>query len=97
MRKWFPVIQKYYSRCHWRKAVSLLGLNPFPSLQNAEKAGTDFAQTLNKNSLADLRAIPAAELLKTTAQAGFGRFPICVDGYFFPKSPYEIYKAGEQA
>ncbi|HET9824895.1 MAG TPA: carboxylesterase family protein, partial [Chitinophagaceae bacterium] len=28
---------------------------------------------------------------------GFGRFPVCVDGYFFPKSPGEIFEKGEQA
>ncbi len=75
---------------------SLLG-SPTASLADAEKAGSDFAKSLNKNSLADLRAMPAEELLKATATAGFGRFPICVDGYFFPKSPLEIYEAGEQA
>ena len=75
---------------------SLLG-NPTASLQDAEKAGSDFAKSLNKNSLADLRAMSAEEVLKATATAGFGRFPICVDGYFFPKPPIEIYENGEQA
>lgn len=76
---------------------SLLGLNPTASLQDAEKSGVDFAKGLNKNSLADLRAMPAEDLLKATAGAGFGKFPVCVDGYFFPKSPAEIFEASEQA
>src|SRR5690349_11137346 len=76
---------------------SLLGLNPTASLQDAEKRGADFAASLKANSLADLRAIPAEQLLKATANAGYGRFPVCVDGYFFPKSPLQIFEAGEQA
>jgi len=76
---------------------SLLGLNPVVDLKDAEKAGSDFSGTVKANSLAQLRAMPAEQLLKATATAGFGRFPICVDGYFFPKSPLEIYENGEQA
>ena len=76
---------------------SLLGLNPTASLQDAEKRGADFAASLKANSLADLRAIPAEQLLKATANAGYGRFPVCVDGYFFPKSPLQIFEASEQA
>ena len=75
---------------------SLLG-GPTASLQEAEKAGNDFGKSINKNSLTELRAMPAEELLKTTAKTGFGTFPVCVDGYFFPKSPLEIYEKGEQA
>jgi para-nitrobenzyl esterase len=75
---------------------SLLG-NPTSSLKDAEKAGADFAASIKMNSLADLRAMPAEDLLKKTANAGFGKFPVCVDGYFFPKSPVEIFEKGEQA
>ena len=76
---------------------SLLGLNPTVPLKDAEKTGADFAASVKANSLADLRAMSAEQLLKATANTGFGRFPITVDGYFFPKSPLEIYEAGEQA
>jgi len=76
---------------------SLLGLNPTASLQDAEKRGADFAASLKANSLADLRAMPAEQLLKATANAGYGRFPVCVDGYFFPKPPLQIFEASEQA
>ena len=76
---------------------SLLGLNPTASLRDAEKAGIDFGTSIKASSLADLRAMPADQLLKATANAGFGRFPICIDGYFFPKSPLEIFEKGEQA
>ena len=75
---------------------SLLG-NATASLQNAENAGADWAKSINKNSLADLRAMNAEDLLKATAKAGYGTFPVCIDGYFFPKSPIEIFDKGEQA
>ncbi len=75
---------------------SLLG-NATTSLPDAEKAGEGWAKSINKNSLADLRAMNADDLLKATAKAGFGTFPVCVDGYFFPKSPIDIFAAGEQA
>lgn len=76
---------------------SLLGFNPTGSLKDAEKAGTDFSTSVKAKSLDELRAMPAEQLLKATATAGFGRFPICVDGYFFPKPPEEVYEKGEQA
>src|SRR4030095_15190397 len=75
---------------------SLLGLSPTASLSDAEASGSKFATGIGKNSLADLRAMPAEDLLKATANAGFGTFPVTVDGYFFPKSPTEIFLAGEQ-
>jgi len=76
---------------------SLLGLNPTIPLKDAEKTGADFATSVKANSLTELRAVPADQLLKATANPGFGRFPITVDGFFFPKSPLEIYELGEQA
>jgi para-nitrobenzyl esterase len=76
---------------------SLLGSMPTATLADAEKSGTSFAADVKANSLAELRAMPADQLLKATASAGFGKFPVCVDGYFFPKSPLAIFEAGEQA
>lgn len=76
---------------------SLLGLSPTATLQNAEKAGADFANKIDKKSLADLRAMPADELLNSTKNMGYGTFPVDVDGYFFPNSPLDIYQKGEQA
>lgn len=75
---------------------SVLG-NPTATLKEAEAAGVKWAQSINKNSLAELRAMSAEDLLKGASKAGFGAFPFCVDGYFFPKSPLEIFEKGEQA
>jgi para-nitrobenzyl esterase len=76
---------------------SLLGLNPPATLSEAEKKGVEFAEKLGAKSLAELRAMPAEEILKATADMSHGSFPVAVDGYFFPKSPLEIYTSGRQA
>ncbi|MBI2729724.1 MAG: carboxylesterase family protein [Sphingobacteriales bacterium] len=75
---------------------SVIG-NPTATLQEAENAGSKWAQSIKKNSLLELRSMNADDLLKAASAAGFGAFPICVDGYFFPKSPLEIFEKGEQA
>ena len=61
------------------------------SLAAAEKAGERFAQSVGASSLADLRAKPAAELLK----AERGATPN-VDGYFLPTDVYTIFANGKQ-
>jgi para-nitrobenzyl esterase len=76
---------------------SVLGALSALPLDEGEKNGVKFATSIGADSLAVLRAKPAAELLEATAKQGTPRFSITVDGYFFPKSPYEIYAAGEQA
>ncbi|HVZ97162.1 MAG TPA: carboxylesterase family protein, partial [Chitinophagaceae bacterium] len=76
---------------------SLLGNGLVSTLQDAEKSGEDFAKSIHKNSLEELRAMSAEDLLKATSHAGFGSFPVDVDGYFFPKQPLDIYESGQQA
>lgn len=76
---------------------SLLGALPAVTLQQAEQTGVQFAQAVGARSLADLRALSADSLLAAATRFGPFRFAMNVDGYFFPKSPYEIYAAGEQA
>jgi len=74
---------------------ALVGSSHAVPLDDGEKIGVKFETDLGKNSLADLRAIPADELLQATAKAG--RFPVTIDGYFLPKTPMDIYAAGEQS
>lgn len=76
---------------------SLLGTLPATPLAKGEQTGVEFAKTVGAASLAELRAIPADKLLESAAKFGPFRFSMTVDGYFFPKDPMEIYKAGEQA
>lgn len=76
---------------------SLLGTLPALPLARGEEVGVEFAKTVGATSLAELRAIPAENLLQSAAKFGPFRFSLTIDGYFFPKSPYAIYEAGEQA
>jgi len=41
--------------------------------------------------------MPADSLLAAAMRFGPFRFHMTIDGYFFPKSPYDIYASGEQA
>lgn len=76
---------------------SLLGTTPPVPLTEAEQMGVKFATILGANSLAALRAMPAAQILEATAKPETPRFPVTIDGYFFPKKPVDIYAQGEQA
>ena len=76
---------------------SLLGTLPAIPLSKAEQVGVEFATAVKANSLADLRAMPAQQILDSSKKFGAFRFSLSVDSYFFPKSPYAIFEAGEQA
>lgn len=76
---------------------SLLGTLSPVSLADAEKLGVAFASQVGAKSLAELRAMSAEKLLEATANPATPRFGLTVDGYFLPKSPREIFAAGEQA
>ena len=76
---------------------SLLGNQLLSPLAEAEQNGVKFAQLVDAASLADLRAMSAEALLEATAHPDAPRFAAVIDGYFLPRSPQEIYAAGEQA
>jgi para-nitrobenzyl esterase len=76
---------------------SLLNGHPIQTLSVAETNGESFEASLGAKSIADLRAIPADELLKDSNAPGAARFFVIEDGYFFPKQPSVIYAAGAQA
>lgn len=76
---------------------SLLGTLSAIPLAEAEQNGVKFAGMVGAKTLAELRAMPAEELLEATANPGTPRFSVAVDGYFFPKPPIDTYTAGEQA
>ncbi|WDF81085.1 carboxylesterase family protein [Mucilaginibacter sp. KACC 22773] len=71
-------------------------LNSIP-LADAEKNGAKFAINMKAGSIADLRAIPAADLLNAAYSANATPNTPTIDGYLLPKSLPEIFEAGEQA
>lgn len=75
---------------------STLGtLAPTP-LAKDEQNGLTFAANAGVASLKDLRALSAQQILDAAAKPGTHFWPI-IDGYFFPKSPTDIYATGLQA
>ena len=76
---------------------SLLGALPAAPLSQAEETGVQFAKAVGAASLSQLRNIHADSLLQASTKFGPFRFSMAIDGYFFPKSPYDIYASGEQA
>ncbi len=76
------------------------GTLPFPGRAEAETRGEAFAKdVLGKSSLADLRAIPATDLVKAieNQKSPAVRFSPDVDGLFLPDSVPNIFAAGKQA
>jgi para-nitrobenzyl esterase len=71
-------------------------LPPVP-LAQGEQEGVKFAASVGANTLADLRAMPAERIQEAAAKLPIGRFSSTIDGYVLPKSPGEIFAAGEQA
>ncbi|KIC93416.1 carboxylesterase/lipase family protein [Flavihumibacter solisilvae] len=76
---------------------SVLGTLSAVPLSVGEQRGVEFAKTTGVSALEDLRKIPADKLLALAATFNPFRFPITVDGRFFPKDPFEIFRQGEQA
>jgi para-nitrobenzyl esterase len=76
---------------------AVLGTLPAVPLSKGEQTGVDFANSLGLHSLAELRAMASDSLLNASKKFGVFKFSVTADGYFFPKSPYAIYDAGEQA
>lgn len=67
-----------------------------PPLADAEQAGAQFAASVGAKSVADLRALPAADLLKAEqADKAFSAGAV-VDGYILPKLAADIYAEGSQ-
>jgi para-nitrobenzyl esterase len=60
-------------------------------LQQAEQLGLKLGEAMHATSLADMRKVPAADLMKFQ-----GRYAPIVDGYILPKPIPEIFEKGEQ-
>ncbi|CAN5797536.1 carboxylesterase family protein [soil metagenome] len=76
---------------------SVLGTLPAISLSRCEQSGVQFAKAMGANSIAEMRKISADSLLSGSMKKEPFYFDLALDGYFFPKNPFDIYEAGEQA
>ncbi len=68
-----------------------LDIAPNFKLAGAEQDGAYFAAEAKAHSIAALRKMPAAELMKVSFEPH-----LIIDGYALPKSPYEAYQKGQQ-
>ena len=76
---------------------SILKMNSVIKLKEAEQIGLAFSKKVAANSLKELRAMPAEQILNATAKPAPDDFPLDIDGYFFPESPVTLYKTGRVA
>src|SRR5690242_16919342 len=70
-----------------------------PSLAEGEKKGRSVASGLKADSLKALRAIPAQDLQKATAQGLQFLGPllgVVVDGWVLPRAPFQVFQAGQE-
>ncbi len=82
-----PLSEGLFSRAIIQSGPGLLPaglLDSAKTLEEAEKAGLTFAQAVGASSLADLRALPAGDLLQIPAGTRMGPYR---DGYVLPSSP----------
>ena len=70
---------------------------PAIPLAKAEENGVNFSKSIGAASLSALRALADTDLLNKAAKPGAFNTSATIDGYFLPKSPAEIFAAGEQA
>ncbi len=66
---------------------------PQYTLPIAEQQGVKYAATLHATTLAELRALPAADLLTDEGQAI--AHPV-IEPYLLPRPPYDVFKDGRQ-
>ncbi len=73
---------------------SVLGFTRANTLKAAETAGKARAEAMGCRNLAELRAMPAEELMEKAAVRTMNIYNI--DNYFWTKQPADIYAAGQQ-
>lgn len=76
---------------------SILGTLSAVPLAMAEQEGVKFATSVGATSLAALRAMTTEQLFQAANKSPVKRFPLTIDGRFFPESPSAIFAAGKQA
>jgi para-nitrobenzyl esterase len=76
------------------------GINPTlapVSLADAENTGMEFAKNAGYPTLQQLRALSTRELYEMYIESKRFGFPTVIDGYFYPKSIVDAFKAKEQS
>jgi para-nitrobenzyl esterase len=77
-------------------AQSHTSFGRMPTLAEAEANGVAFAKSAGANTIADLRAMPASDLVAAFKKRPSGMNAAIVDGWFLPQDIYTIYSQGKQ-
>jgi para-nitrobenzyl esterase len=97
-----PLTEGLFQRAIAQSGGDLRGAPDTVSLTEAEQIGLDFAAKLGAPSLAELRALPAAEILANDIAGYFdngtpeGPHKINVDGYVLPGTVSDAYAQGRE-
>ena len=91
-----PLAKGLFHRAIGQSGAYFSDTLPLLARAASEKLGTDLAASLGATSLAALRAVSPADLVKTLGRAST-RFAPTLDGHFLPADPWDIYAAGRQA
>jgi para-nitrobenzyl esterase len=91
-----PLSKGLMQRAIGESGAVLGNLAPTPRAL-AERQGETFRKHVGARSLAGLRAMPATRLLAASGDKGMPDFGPDVDGWFLPRVPASIYRAGAQA
>ncbi|MBE5763034.1 MAG: carboxylesterase family protein [Clostridiales bacterium] len=88
-----PLAKNLFKQAIGESSSVVLQVPPhtFRTLDKAYKMGADIKKEFGVETLEQMRAMPAEELIKTK----YENSAMTVDGYALPKTPYEIYLAGE--
>jgi para-nitrobenzyl esterase len=98
-----PLAKGLFHRAIEQSGTVLIGGRPTATLAEVEKAGIALAKKLNApatGAIPFMRTLSTADVLKASPAYGGGgpaRPEPDVDGYVLPKSPAEVFKAGQAA
>ena len=89
-----PLAHGYFKKAIGESSSTVLKNPPhtFRTLEDAYKMGENIKKEFNVSTLEELRALDSEVLIQTQ----YKNSAMTVDGYALPKTPYEIYRDGEQ-
>jgi para-nitrobenzyl esterase len=67
-----------------------------PPLAEGEQNGVKFVQSMGAASIAEMRAIPAEQIVRAAANSRYGMVGAVVDGYVLPQNVRTIFSEGRQ-
>jgi para-nitrobenzyl esterase len=92
-----PLAQGLFQRAIGESGAFFSTRRPMQPLSETEREGVKFAESLGADSVAGLRAKPAADILQASLRKKAVRFWPNIDGYFLLEDVHETYASGKQS